>query len=426
MNSYITHLECTACDATYPADKLIKTCLACGKVLYARYDHEAAARAMTPDVLARRPWNLWRYAEILPLQNRANALTLGEGGTPLLPALALGRLFGLDNLVIKDEGKNPTGSFKARGLGMAVSRAKELSATVVAIPSAGNAAAAMAAYAARGGLVAVVAMPQDTPPVMIAECRAYGAKVLLVKGLINDAGKIIREGSERFGWFDVSTLKEPYRAEGKKTMGIELAEQLGWRVPDVIVYPTGGGTGIVGMWKAFAELEAMGLIGSKRPKMIVVQAEHCAPIVQAFKAGERHAQPWKNAATIAPGMRVPVAIGDYLILDALRQSGGTALTVTDDELLEGMHLAASQEGLFVSPEAGAAVIAVRILRERGFLAASDEVVIFSTGLGLMHTDLISIDNLPVLDPADPTALDGIGSLNPNSTDPLWQSGTGPM
>ena len=408
MNSFLTHLECTACNATYPADQLIKTCPACAKVLYARYDLDGAAKAMTPEALANRPWNLWRYAEILPLQDRANALTLGEGGTPLLPAPALGRLFGLDNLIVKDEGQNPTGSFKARGLGMAVSRAKELGATAVAIPSAGNAAAAMAAYAARAGMPAVVAMPEDTPDVMKAECVAYGARVLLVKGLINDCGAIIREGSARYGWFDVSTLKEPYRAEGKKTMGIELAEQLGWRVPDVIIYPTGGGTGIVGMWKAFAELEAMGLIGSKRPKMVVVQAEQCAPIVRAFQAGERHAPLWEDASTIAPGMRVPVAIGDYLILDALRESGGTALTVTDDELLEGMRLAASHEGLFVAPESGAAVIAARILREQGFLGASDEVVIFSTGLGLMHTDLIPTGDLPVLDPSDPEALDGIG------------------
>lgn len=408
MQSTLTHLECTACGETYPADQLIKTCPACGKVLYARYDLDAAAKAMTPEALAGRPWNLWRYREILPVQDAANALTLGEGGTALLAAPRLGDLFGLNNLLVKDEGQNPTGSFKARGLGMAVSRAKELGAAAVAIPSAGNAAAAMAAYAARAGIPAVVAMPVDTPDVMKAECVAYGAKVLLVDGLINDAGAIIREGSERYGWFDVSTLKEPYRAEGKKTMGLELAEQLGWRVPDAIIYPTGGGTGIVGMWKAFAELEAMGFIDAKRPKMVVVQAENCAPIVRAFEAGERHAPLWQNAATIAPGMRVPIAIGDYLIIDALRESHGTALTVTDAELQEGMDLAASQEGLFVAPEAGAAVIATRKLRESSFLSADDEVVIFSTGSGLMHTDLISLDGLPVLDPNDADAVAGLG------------------
>lgn len=400
MQSYLAHLECTACHQTYPADQFINTCPECGKVIYARYDLKGAARAMTPDALSGRPWNLWRYFEILPLQDEANAITLGEGGTPLLPAPALGGLFGLGNLLIKDEGQNPTGSFKARGLGMAVSRAAELGASTVAIPSAGNAAAAMAAYAAKRGLKAVVAMPIDTPEVMKAECIAYGAQVLLVKGLINDAGKIIREGAEKFGWFDVSTLKEPYRAEGKKTLGLELVEQLGWRVPDAIIYPTGGGTGIVGMWKAFAELEEMGLIGPKRPKMVVVQAEHCAPIVCAFEANERHAPLWRDASTIAAGMRVPIAIGDYLILDAIRQGGGTAITVTDDQMLEGMRLAATREGLLVSPESGAAIIAARILRERQFLKEDDEVLIFSTGSGLMHTDLIAQEDLTIVDPAD--------------------------
>ena len=400
MYSALTNLECTACHQTYEADQLINTCPACGKVLYAQYDLTAAAASMTPEALAGRDWNLWRYREILPVQDPANAVTLGEGGTPLLPAPTLGALFGLNNVLIKDEGLNPTGSFKARGLGMAVARAKELGVTTVAIPSAGNAAAAMSAYAARAGLGAVVAMPVDAPEVMKAECVAYGAKVLLVKGLINDAGKIIRHGSDALGWFDVSTLKEPYRAEGKKTLGLELAEQLGWRVPDVIIYPTGGGTGIVGMWKAFAELEAMGLIGSKRPKMVVVQSENCAPIVRAFEEGADHAPLWENASTIAAGMRVPIAIGDYLILDAIRQSGGTAITVTDEQLLEGMRLAATKEGISASPESGAAIIAARMLRERDFLNADDEVVIFSTGSGIMHTDLVSQEGLTVLDPAD--------------------------
>lgn len=304
----------------------------------------------------------------------------------------------MKHLLIKDEGQNPTGSFKARGLGMAVSKAKELGVTTVAIPSAGNAAAAMAAYAARSGLRAIVAMPIDAPEVMKAECVAYGAQVLLVNGLIHDAGRVIREGADTYGWFDVSTLKEPYRAEGKKTLGLELAEQLGWRVPDVIMYPTGGGTGIVGMWKAFAELEEMGLIGPKRPKMVVVQAEHCAPIVRALEENEHHAPLWENASTIAAGMRVPIAIGDYLVLNAIRQSGGTGMTVTDDELLEGMHLAASREGLLVSPESGAAIIATRRLRERHFLNEDDEIVIFSTGSGLMHTDLMDQESFTIVDP----------------------------
>ncbi len=398
MSSALTHLECTACHAEYPADQLITTCPACGKVIYARYDLRHAATTMTPAALADRPWNLWRYAEILPVQDPANALTLGEGGTPILDLPRLGERVGLERLLVKDEGLNPTGSFKARGLGMAVSRARELGATAIAIPSAGNAAAAMAAYAARAGIPAVVAMPQDAPAVMQAECVAYGARVLLVDGLINDAGAVIREGAARFGWFDVSTLKEPYRAEGKKTLGLELAEQLGWSLPDAIVYPTGGGTGIVGMWKAFAELEEMGLIGPERPKMIVVQAENCAPIVRAFRENTPHARLWENASTIAAGMRVPVAIGDYLILDAIRASGGTAITVTDAELLEGVRLAATTEGLFVSPESGAALIATRKLREQGFLAPTDETLVFSTGSGLMHTDLVPPQDLPVIDP----------------------------
>jgi len=410
MQSHLTHLECTDCGATFDANQLMTTCPGCGKVIYARYDLAAAAKAMTPEALAKRPWNMWRYFEILPVSNPAHALTLGEGGTPLLEAPTLGKAFGLDRLLVKDEGLNPTGSFKARGLGMAVSRAKELGATSVAIPSAGNAGSAMAAYAARASLPAYVFMPADAPEVMKAECSAYGANVFLVDGLINDAGKVAKEAGPAFGWFDVSTLKEPYRAEGKKTMGLELAEQLGWRVPDAIVYPTGGGTGIVGMWKAFAELEEMGLIGPERPKMIVVQAEGCAPMVRAFEAGERHADLWQDASTVAAGLRVPVAIGDYLVLDAVRESEGIAVTVTEDELMEGVRLAASHEGIFVSPEAGAAFIATRNLRASGFLKQDDEVVVFSTGSGMKHTDLISLD-LPVLDPGDPNVAESIGSAN---------------
>src|SRR5918995_4062717 len=265
MRSHLTHLECSACGTEQDATALHTVCPVCGKVLFARYDLLAAARELTPSAMATRPWDLRRYAEILPVQDIAAAPLLGEGGTPLLPAPALGRKFGIERLLVKDEGMNPTGSFKARGLGMAVARAKELGATTVAIPSAGNAAAAMAAYAARAGLRSVVAMPRDVPPAMKAECLAYGAQVLLVDGLIDDCGKVIRAGAAAYGWCDVSTLREPYRAEGKKTMGLEIAEQLGWRLPDALIYPTGGGTGIVGMWKAFAELESMDLVGPERP-----------------------------------------------------------------------------------------------------------------------------------------------------------------
>lgn len=396
--SHLTHLECSACGAEFSPDQPMTTCPQCGKVLLARYDLAAAARSMTPASLAGRLWNLDRYREILPIQQPRLAPALGEGGTPLHEAPRLAQAFGFDRLLVKDEALNPTGSFKARGLAMAVARARELGATTVTLPSAGNAAAAMSAYAARAGLGAVVAMPSDTPAVMLAECRAYGADVILVDGLIDDCGKVIRAGAAAFGWSDLSTLREPYRAEGKKTMGLEIAEQLGWRLPDAVIYPTGGGTGIVGMWKAFAELEEMGFIGAKRPKMIVVQAEGCAPLVRAYESGAIHAERFPNAATVAPGIRVPAAIADYLILAAVRESGGTAFTVSDGELLEGMALAARLEGLFASPESGAAFIAARRLRESGFLRAEDEVVIFSTGAGLMHTDLISGEP-PTIDPS---------------------------
>jgi len=406
VRSYLTHLECTNCGATYDFNQLIRTCPACGKVLYPRYDLDAAKASMTPDALLSRPWNLWRYRELMPVQDMAYALTLGEGGTALLNAPALGSTIGFNRLLIKDEGTNPTGSFKARGLGAAVSRAAELGVKSLAIPSAGNAAAAMSAYAARAGIAAYVFMPADAPSVMKAECEAYGARVFLVDGLINDAGKIVSAGAEAGLWFPITTLCEPYRVEGKKTMGIEIAEQLGWRLPDTIVYPTGGGTGIVGMWKGFAELEAMGLIGSHRPRMVVVQAENCAPIVRAFEEGERHAQLWSGASTVAPGIRVPVAIGDYLILDAVRESNGTAVAVSDAEIVSGVRQLATTEGLFVSPEVGAVVAAAAKLRETGFLGAEEEVLLLATGSGLMHTDLIATD-FPVLNAADPTVLDRV-------------------
>ena len=407
IESAIDHIHCSACGRTYNPDQLVTVCDECGKVLLVAYDLERAARTMTAEALAGRTWNLWRYAEIMPVRDAAHRLTLGEGGTPLLQAPRTGKQLGLSNLLVKDEGRNPTGSFKARGLGAAVSRARELGVTTIALPSAGNAAAAASAYAARGGMQAVVFMPQDAPPVFKAECRALGAKVYLVNGLINDAGKIVRKNGAQRGWFDVSTLKEPYRAEGKKTMGIELAEQLGWRLPDAIIYPTGGGTGIVGMWKAFNELERMGLIGSNRPKMVVVQSSGCAPIVRAFDNGDRHAPLWEGAETVAPGMRVPVAIGDYLILDAVRESGGTAIAVSDDELLASMRSVSSGEGMYVSPECGAAFAAAGKLREGGLLKENDQVVVFATGSGLLHTELIE-DGYPTLDPSDPaigTAID---------------------
>jgi threonine synthase len=400
MPSLMTGLICTSCGERRPAHRLVNTCPSCGKVLAPEYNLSLAAQRMTRAVLGERPFDMWRYEEILPVQDPANIPKLGEGGTPLHHVPRLGADFGFDRLLIKDEGLNPTASFKARGLVMAVARAKELGATTIAIPSAGNAASAMAAYAARAGLEAIVAMPRDTPMPMQAECSAYGARLLLVDGLINDAGTVVRAGAAAFGWFDVSTLKEPYRAEGKKTLGLEIAEQLGWRLPDAIIYPTGGGTGIVGMWKAFAELEAIGFIDSRRPRMIVVQAEGCAPIVRAFQQGERHAKLWENASTSAPGLRVPVAIGDYLILDAVRASGGTAVTVSEAELRRGMALAARCEGLFVSPESGAAIIAAKKLRSEGVLRVDEETVVFSTGAGIKHVDMVDVD-APILDPRSP-------------------------
>lgn len=400
MRSYLVDLVCTACGATFASERLHTVCERCGKVLYPRYDLEAAGKAMTKEVLSDRPFTLWRYREVLPVRSDEHEVTLGEGGTPLFPMARYGASIGVDGLLAKDEGLNPTASFKARGLCMAVSRAKELGAKAVAIPSAGNAGSAMAAYAARAGLPAYVFMPQDTPTIMQAECAAYGARVYLVDGLINDAGKIVRENSVAQGWFDVSTLKEPYRVEGKKTMGYELAEQLGWILPDVIVYPTGGGTGIVGMWKAFDEMEQMGLIGPARPKMVVVQSTGCAPIVKAFKQGEQHAPLWAGARTIAPGIRVPIAIGDYLILGAVRASGGTAIAVSDDDILATTREVARLDGLYPSPEAAATFVATRELRASGFLTGSERVVAFSTGAGLKHTELMDLD-LPVLDPNDP-------------------------
>ena len=382
---------------SYDPDQILTTDPEDGKVLLVEYDLERAAATMTRESLRERKWDLWRYAEVMPVREGVNRLTLGEGGTPLLSAPRLGGAIGLPNLRIKDEGRNPTGSFKARGLGAAVSRARELGVKAIALPSAGNAAAAASAYLARGGMEAFVFMPEDAPETFKRECRALGAKVFLVDGLINDAGAIVNAHAGDRGWFDVSTLKEPYRAEGKKTMGYEIVEQLGWKAPDAIIYPTGGGTGIVGMWKAFDELEAMGFIGSERPRMVVVQSTGCAPIVRAFEKGERHAELWEGAETIAPGVRVPVAIGDYLILDAVRASGGTAIAVTDDDLLAGTDQISALEGMHMSPEVGACVAASAQLRESGWLQESDQVIIFGTGSGLKHVDLVGGD-YPVLVP----------------------------
>src|SRR6266508_4021388 len=385
--STLTHLECGACGATYVPDQLMNLCPACGKPLVARYDLRKAAETLTRESLAARRADLWRYEEVLPVRDDAAIIGLGEGWTPLLHAGRLGERIGCCATYIKDESLNPTGSFKARGLCMAVSRAYELGAKELAIPSAGNAAGALCAYAAAVGLPAHVFMPADVPLPFRAECAALGAQVTLVDGLITDCGVKVREGVAKYGWFDVSTLKEPYRIEGKKTMGYELAEQFGWALPDVVIYPTGGGTGLIGMWKAFDELERMGLIGAKRPRMVSVQSDGCAPIVRAFETDQEYAEPWQGAKTIADGLRVPAAVGDFLILRALRESHGAALAVPDAEMLEYAQVMGAMAGVFPAPE-GAACLAAQVrLLKAGWFKADETVVLFTTGTGLKYAHL---------------------------------------
>ncbi|HUQ21068.1 MAG TPA: threonine synthase [Gemmatimonadaceae bacterium] len=385
----VTHLECSACNARYEANELLNVCTKCGKPLLVRYDLDNAARSMTRENLAGRRADMWRYREVMPVVNDGNIISLGEGWTPLLEAPRLGKAVGVANLMIKDESLNPTQSFKARGMSAAVSMALELGVKKLAAPSAGNAGGALAAYAARAGLEAYIFMPKDTPRANVVECQQTGAHVTLIDGLITDCGAEVARRKEAEGWFDVSTLKEPYRVEGKKTLGYELAEQLGWKLPDVIIYPTGGGTGLVGMWKAFDEMEAMGWIGSDRPRMVTVQAEGCAPIVRAFESGAKHADEFQNAATVASGLRVPKAIGDFLILDALRKSGGTAVAVTDAELLAAVGEIGALEGLFVAPEGAACVPALRTLLERREISSTDQVVLFNTGAGIKYIEELS-------------------------------------
>ena len=388
MRTYLSHLECAWCETTYEADRLYNVCPDCGKPLLVRYDLDAAREAFPWSALAGRPANLWRYAEMLPVADPAHRLTLGEGYTPLLHLERLGRALGLPELYAKDESLNPTASFKARGLALAVSRAAELGAKAVAIPTAGNAGSAMTAYAARAGLPAHVFVPQDVPRPFLAEMWALGAEITLVDGLITDCARQVQEGAQAGRWFDVSTLKEPYRVEGKKTMGYELVEQFDGALPDVIIYPTGGGTGIVGMWKAFDEMEKLGWIGSERPRMVSVQSEGCAPIVRAFEAGTRTAEPWQDASTIADGLRVPAAIGDFLILEAVRESNGTAIAVPETAIRDAFHMFGAVEGLFIAPEAAATVVALQRLVSRRWIQPDERVVLFITGSGLKYSHLI--------------------------------------
>ena len=382
----VTHLECAHCGLEYEARRLHNLCTKCGKPLLVRYDLRQAAQTLTKESLVTRRADLWRYREVLPVDNEENIVSLGEGWTPLLRAERLGRQIGLKELYIKDESQNPTQSFKARGMAAAVSMAKELGAQKLAVPSAGNAAGALAAYAARAGMEAFIFMPKDTPRANVVECEQTGAHVTLMDGLITDCGAEVARRKEAEGWFDVSTLKEPYRVEGKKTLGYELGEQLDWELPDVIIYPTGGGTGLIGMWKAFAEMEQMGWIGPKRPRMVTVQASGCAPIVRAFENGQRFADEFPNAATVASGLRVPKAVGDFLILDAIRASGGTAVAVSDDELIAATGEIGAVEGIFCAPEGAACLPALKKLMTAGMVKDSERVVLFNTGAGVKYLE----------------------------------------
>ncbi len=396
----LTHLECTRCGEHYPADRPQSVCPKDSGILYARYDLDNIKRTFSSARLAGRTPTMWRYDAVLP---EADPVSLGEGFTPMLPSREYANVF------IKDEGLNPTGSFKARGLSAAVTMARHFGLKKLAIPSAGNAAGALAAYAAAAGLEAHIFMPKDVPMANRIECDYYGAHVTLVDGLISDCAKRVAklkdsEVWKNDGWFDVSTTKEPYRVEGKKTMGYEVAEQLGWRMPQGIIYPTGGGVGLLGMWKAFEEMEALGWIGSERPKMVSVQASGCAPIVKAFEEGKQAAEMWSNATTLASGLRVPKPYGDYLILDILKKSKGIAISATDDEILEATRHWAKVEGIFAAPEGAASLVAYRKLLATGFFKPEDTVVLFNTGTGLKYLDVLDANverTPPSAKPSDP-------------------------
>jgi len=399
--SFVTHLECANCGQRYEAEQVHNLCTACQKPLWVRYDLAALKRNFSKKALFGRPPTIWRYLEMLPMRDTANIVSLTETITPILEVKKMAAEFGVRNLFIKDESRLPTGSFKARGMALAISRAKELGITRVAAPTAGNAGGAMAAYAARAGMESYVFMPEDTPMINQKECFLSGAKTFLVNGLITDCGRIVGEGKKAKGWFDVSTLKEPYRIEGKKTMGLELAEQFDWELPDVILYPTGGGTGLIGMWKAFNELETLGWLKSpKKPRMISCQSDGCAPIAVAFEKGERFAKKFENAATIASGLRVPAAVGDFMILDAVRESGGTALAAPEDEIPKWMQLAASKEGIALCPETAVCLGALALLLQRGTISPKERILIFNTGAAQKYPEAVR-EKLPRLDITKP-------------------------
>ena len=386
--NFVTHIECSSCKRHYPPRRAYNLCPDCRSPLQVRYDLGSAAEAMKRDQIQGRPKSMWRYREVMPVDQDAHILSLGEGSTPLLHARKLGAAMGLENLFIKDEAQNPTGSFKARGMSVALSMAQELGIQRVVVPSAGNAAGAMAAYAALAGMQSYIFMPKDVPRANYLECKAFGADVTLVDGLIGDCGRIVAEQKDRQGWFDLSTLKEPYRIEGKKTMGYEIAEQLHWVLPDWIFYPTGGGTGLIGMWKAFDEMQEMGWIGSTRPHMVTVQSTGCAPIVKAFHDGAPRATHWQNAHTIAAGLRVPAAVGDFIMLDILRKSGGNAVMVSDESMKAAVTEIGRNEGILCSPEGAACLPALKILLDRGLIRPDARVVLFNTGSGLKYLDVL--------------------------------------
>lgn len=392
--SYLTHLECGRCGKHHDADVVQSTC-SCGAPLLARYDLATAAATWTRDDIATRPPDLWRYHEILPVRSPHNVVTLGEGMTPLLPLPKLGADFGLSNLLMKDEGLLPTGSFKARGAAVGISRARELGVSKVAMPTNGNAGAAWATYAARAGIETLIVMPKDAPSIPRGECAISGARLFLVDGLISDAGAMVAAALDTQKYADASTLKEPYRLEGKKTMGLELFEQLGWRVPDVILYPTGGGVGLIGIYKALLECQAMGWLGAKLPRLVAVQAQGCAPIVRAFEEHADFSEPWQNASTIAFGITVPKALGDFLILQAVYATSGRAIAVDDQEILAAQQHLARREGAFICPEGAACFAAVAQLARSGWIAADEEVVVFNTGAGIKYPDTVAV-TVPLL------------------------------
>ena len=389
MTSYLSHLECTVCGAVYPHEQLINVSPCCEKVLYARYDLDRIRSEVDRDRLAERPSSMWQFAELLPVEDPDHIVTLGEGGTPLMRLANLEGRLGVTNLYVKEEGLNPTGTFKARGIAAAISKGLELGAAGFTMPSAGNAAGAAAAYCARAGLSAKVFMPQDAPDSNKKECLVAGSELNLVDGLIGDAGRQAVAVAQEQGLFDLSTLKEPYRAEGKKSMGLELAMQLGWKMPDTIIYPAGGGTGIIGMHKGFLELLELGWIEGRLPRFVAVQAVGCQPIVKAFQEGKPTAEPWPNAATIADGLRVPGPFADYLMLSAIRETGGTALAVADHDMIDAMYELATAEGIFACPEGAATLVGYKRLLDEGFLSRDETVVLFNTGSGYKYLQLVS-------------------------------------